>query len=189
MIPISLSFDCPSWISDLIQAEKTYATPEEQMALAILLSRENVRHKTGGPFGAAVFATDSGKLISAGVNSVTRLNNSVLHAETMALMLAQKQLDSYSLNAPDLPALELMSSCEACAMCLGAILWSGIKKVGFAASRDDAMDLGFEEGPVFPETYTYLEKHGIQFERDLLREEAREVLRFYKNQGGVIYNP
>src|SRR5947207_4729259 len=49
----------------------------------------------GGPFGAAVFETASGRLVAAGVNSVTRLQNCVLHAEVVAIMLAQHRVRSF----------------------------------------------------------------------------------------------
>ena len=44
------------------------------------------------------------------------------------------------------------------------------------AGREDASRLNFEEGPVFPESYAYLEKRGIEIVRNVLREEARAVL-------------
>src|SRR3546814_19963070 len=50
-----------------------------------------------------------------------------------------------------MPRHELFSSCEPCAMCLGATLWSGVTRLVFAATRDDATRLNFDEGPVFPE--------------------------------------
>jgi len=72
-------------------------------------------------------------------------------------------------------------------MCLGALLWSGVRRVVASASRDDAMDLGFDEGPVFPESYRYLEERGIEIVRGVLREEARAVLDLYRSRGGQIY--
>ena len=68
-------------------------------------------------------------------------------------MMAQQRVASFTLSAPGLPAHELHTSCEPCAMCLGATLWSGVKRVVYAAGRADASRLDFEEGPVFPESY------------------------------------
>ena len=73
-------------------------------------------------------------------------------------------------------------------MCLGAALWSGVKRVVCGASREDATRLLFEEGPVFPQSYAYLESRGIVFTRNVLREEARAVLEQYRARGGPIYN-
>jgi hypothetical protein len=46
-------------------------------------------------------------------------------------------------------------------MCLGAILWSGIPRVVFAARREDAEAIGFDAGPVFPASVAYLRGRGI----------------------------
>jgi tRNA(Arg) A34 adenosine deaminase TadA len=74
----------------------TYTTLEAQMRLAITLARENVLHRSGGPFGAAVFEEGSGRLVSVGVNSVERLHNAILHTEVMALMFAEAYVQSYT---------------------------------------------------------------------------------------------
>ena len=73
-------------------------------------------------------------------------------------------------------------------MCLGATLWSGVKRVVYGAAREDASKLNFEEGPVFPESYRYLEDRGIEIVRNMLRSEAREVLELYRAKSGKIYN-
>ena len=156
------------------------------MRLAIRLARENVERRTGGPFGAAVFEAATGRLIAVGVNSVVPANNSVLHAETVALMMAERRLGSFSLAGA---GCELFASCDPCAMCLGAILWSGVRRLVCAADRADAAAIGFEEGPVFPESYAYLERRGITIVSGFLAAEARAVLDLYRDAGGIVYNP
>ena len=178
----------PPWVSQVIAERELFPTVEDRMRLAVALSRENVVRRTGGPFGAAIFERDSGRLVAAGVNSVTRLNNCTLHGEMVAFMMAQAALGSFSLGAPGMPAHELVTSCEPCAMCLGAILWSGVTRVVCGAARSDATELRFEEGPVFPESYRYLEARGIEIVHEVLREEARAVLVLYRSSGGEIYN-
>ena len=158
------------------------------MRFAIDLARQNVRHDTGGPFGAAIFESESGRLVAAGVNSVVRLGQSSLHAEMVAYMRAQARVGSYTLAAPGLASHTLYTSCEPCAMCLGAALWSGVQRVVCAATRDDAVKLRFDEGPVFEESWAYLERRGIGNTRSLLRDEARAVLEEYRARGGIIYN-
>jgi tRNA(Arg) A34 adenosine deaminase TadA len=148
----------------------------------------NVDRGDGGPFGAAIFELDSGRLISVGMNSVVRYNNCTLHGEMVAFMMAQQRVSSFTLNAPSLPAHELYTSCEPCAMCLGATLWSGVRRVVYGAAREDASRLNFEEGPVFPESYRYLEVRGIEIVRNVLRDEARAVLDAYRAKSGKIYN-
>ena len=146
----------PSWVAELVDHDKTYVTDREKMQLAIDVSRANVERGTGGPFGAAIYEMHTGKLVAVGMNSVVRLNNCTLHGEMVAFMMAQQVVGSFSLSSPGLPAHELFTSCEPCAMCLGATLWSGVKRVVYGAGREDASRLNFEEGPVFPASYAYL---------------------------------
>lgn len=183
-----LSIDYPGWVAELVDWDGAYRSDEARMRLAIELSRTNVERGSGGPFGAAIFEAESGRLVSVGVNSVVRLNNCTLHAEMVAFMMAQRRVGSFTLNAPDLPAHDLVTSCEPCAMCLGATLWSGVRRVVYGAAREDASKLRFEEGPVFPESYRYLEERGLIIVRNVLREEARTVLELYRSHGGTIYN-
>ena len=180
--------DYPAWVADVVGRATHYSGDEAKMRLAIAVSRANVEHGTGGPFGAAIFEQDSGRLVAVGMNSVVRLNNSTLHGEMVAFMMAQRVVGSFSLSAPGLPVHELFTSCEPCAMCLGATLWSGVRRVVYGAGREDASRLEFEEGPVFPASYQYLEDRGIQIVRDVLRDEARGVLELYRTKNGKIYN-
>ncbi|MBA3853482.1 MAG: nucleoside deaminase [Gemmatimonas sp.] len=178
----------PTWVRDAVDFEARYESDDEKMRLAIRLADENVLRKTGGPFGAAVFERGTGQLISVGVNSVVRLNNCTLHAEMVAYQLAQKRIQSYSLGTEGHPAHELFTSCEPCAMCLGATLWSGVQRVVIAASRDDAIAIGFDEGPVFAESYGYLRDRGVDVRHGVLRDEGRAVLQRYQDLGGPVYN-
>jgi tRNA(Arg) A34 adenosine deaminase TadA len=158
------------------------------MRLAIILARENVIRGTGGPFGAAVFREPGHELVSVGVNGVERLNICVAHAEVMAIVMAQSRLGCYTLRNSVGPGYALFTTCEPCAMCLGAVLWSGVDRLVCSAERQDALALGFEEGPVFPESYRYLKDRGVEVVRGLLAEEARTVLQLYQKRNGGIYN-
>ena len=188
MNDLSVHLEYPPWVRGVVAWDHIYANDEEKMRLAIALSRENVERETGGPFGAAIFDMTSGQLVAVGMNSVVRLANCTLHGEMVAFMMAQRRVGSFSLAAPGMPTHELFTSCEPCAMCLGATLWSGVKRVVCGAAREDATRLHFEEGPVFPESYQYLEARGIRIDRHVLRDEARAVLEQYRARGGKIYN-
>src|SRR5438045_2544119 len=142
----------PEWVDSVVDWERPYVSDEDRMRLAIAVARANVERGSGGPFGAAIFESASGRLVSVGMNSVVRLSNCTLHAEMLAFMMAQQRVGSFTLNAPGMPAHELVTSCEPCAMCLGATLWSGVQRVVYGAAREDASRLRFEEGPVFPES-------------------------------------
>jgi tRNA(Arg) A34 adenosine deaminase TadA len=178
----------PSWVDDVVDWKRRYATDDDRMRLAIAVARENVVRDTGGPFGAVIVERDSGRVVAVGMNSVVRLNNSTLHGEIVAFMMAQQRVGSYTLNAPGGPTHDMYTSCEPCAMCLGATLWSGVKRVVYGAAREDAARLEFDEGPVFEASYAYLEERGIEVDGPLLRNEARDVLELYRARSGKIYN-
>lgn len=183
-----IKIDLPSWVESVTERDKRYTSDEEKMSLAIKLATENVLQSTGGPFGAAIFDSQTGKILASGINQVLRLNNSCLHAEVTAIMMAQAAVKSYSLNSPGMPRYELFTSCEPCCMCLGAVLWSGLSRVICAATKDDASSIGFDEGPVYESSYDYLRDRGIEIKRGLLREEAVKAFDLYKERGGIIYN-
>lgn len=181
----SVIVTCPEWLDDVVDWDRVYETDEERMGLAIRLARENIVRGTGGPFASIVVESESGTLVSAGVNRVVGLGNSVLHGETVALMMAEAVRASYSLAAP---RHDLVTSCEPCAMCLGAALWSGVARLVCGATGEDARAHGFEEGPVFPASFAYLAERGVEIVREVRRDEARAVLTHYRAGGGLIYN-
>lgn len=182
---MTITVALPDWVASLAAPGQRFAGDEAKMRLAIALARENVLRNTGGPFGSAIFERASGKLVACGVNSVVRLNNSVLHAESVAIMLAEAKVGSFSLATPE---HELFTSCAPCAMCLGATLWSGVKRLVIAASKEDAEALDFDEGPVFAESYAHLARRGVEIVAEVLRPEAQGVFALYKAKGGAIYN-
>jgi tRNA(Arg) A34 adenosine deaminase TadA len=183
-----LAITLPSWIASSISYDRACRTDDERMRLVIRLARENVSHGTGGPFGAAVFERETGRVVAVGVNGVVRLNNATAHAEMVALQLAQRRVVSYTLGAEGHASHELFTSCAPCAMCLGAVLWSGVDRLVCGALREDAERIDFDEGPVFAESYAYLRARGIEIVTGVLREEASAVLQEYKARGGEVYN-
>ncbi|EED96417.1 hypothetical protein THAPSDRAFT_260925, partial [Thalassiosira pseudonana CCMP1335] len=164
-----------------------YTTDEEMMSLAVHLSDRNITEGTGGPFGAAIFERHPDKgyctLTSIGMNRVVPLGNSTLHGETVAIQLAQRKVGSFTLMLDGKRRFELFTSCEPCCMCLGATLWSGVSRIVCGATKDDAQAIGFDEGPVFEESYKHLEKAGVEVTRNVLREEAAKVLTRYGTSG------
>jgi tRNA(Arg) A34 adenosine deaminase TadA len=183
----SITIQYPAWLAGAIDWQRRYATDEEKMAVAILLSRLNVTHRTGEPFGAAIFRSDDNQLISVGMSQVVRQSNSILHAEVMAIMMAEQRLHVFNLRVGG-QRHELFSSCEPCAMCLGATHWSSVTRLVCGATRDDAQHIGFDEGPVFPASYQYLADRGVTIVRSVRREEARAVIEAYAAGGGLIHN-
>ncbi|NQT04112.1 MAG: nucleoside deaminase [Planctomycetes bacterium] len=179
----------PEWVGPFLEkAPSVFENIEDRMRLTIELSRLNVKNETGGPFGAGIFERDGGRLIAVGVNVVLDTNCSLAHAEMVCIGLAQQKLKTFDLGAEGMPACELASSTEPCAMCLGAIPWSGVRRLICGARGRDACKIGFDEGVKVPDWIDTLESRGITVLRDVLRKEAREVLIRYKESGGLIYN-
>lgn len=179
----------PSWIDRFLrEPERTYPSIEERMRLVVQLSRLNFEEGTGGPFGAGIFDMQTGRLIAPGVNLVVPSNCCIVHAEMVAIMIAQQAMGSYDLAAEGLPPCEMVVSTEPCAMCLGAIPWSGIRRLVCGARDEDARSIGFDEGAKLPDWVATLEERNITVLRDVCRSEAATVLRAYLESGGVIYN-
>jgi tRNA(Arg) A34 adenosine deaminase TadA len=172
-----IRIELPAWIDDVRNRDGRYESDDAKIAFAIELARRNVLERTGGPFGAAVFAVGGDRPVGVGVNIVETLHNSVLHAETVAFMDAEAALRNH-----DLSGHELFASVEPCAMCLGATHWSGVERLVFAGAREDAQAVGYDEGPVFRESYEYLEARGLRVVRGLRRNESAEVLRLNAGQ-------
>ena len=184
----AIEIQLPQWIGAMV-AERGVGltTVESRMRFVIGLSRENVERRTGGPFGAAVFEAASGRIVGAGVNLVEPSNCSMAHAEMVAIATAQQALGHYDLGGGT-SVYELVTSAEPCAMCLGAIPWSGVRRVVCAARGKDACEIGFDEGAKPADWVNELRRRGIEVLRDVLREEAQAVLRQYARTGGLIYN-
>lgn len=185
----SLILTLPVWIEAFLRKQSfPLATDEARMQFVISLALENIRRKSGGPFGAAIFNSATGDLIAAGVNRVVPLGCSIAHAEMMAISLAQQQLGTWDLGSPDLPAIELVTSTEPCAMCLGAIPWSGIKRVVCGATDADARAAGFDEGAKPADWKKALRQKNIEVVTGVCAKKAAEVFTVYKESGGEIYN-
>ena len=185
-----LNLELPDWIdSFLAEYPAVISSMETQMRFVLNLTELNIREKTGGPFGAAVFEHDSGKLVSVGLNVVVGQNCSAAQAEMMALMLAQKRIGHYDLGDARFPAHRLVTSGKMCSMCLGNVCWSGIKEVVSSAEPEDVERItGFDEGPTPPDYNDQLKLRGINIVPELLREQGKQVLQLYVDFSGQVYN-
>jgi tRNA(Arg) A34 adenosine deaminase TadA len=182
MLYAQIHLTLPPWIDDVVDVSKRYISDEERVGLAIELSRQNVAMNSGGPFGAAVF-DGHGKLIAVGVNRVVTQNCSVAHAEMMAYMTAQQRLQRFRLSEGG-GSYTLASSAQPCCQCYGATVWAGVDALLIGARSEDVEELtAFDEGPLPADWIGELERRGIAVRRDILREQAREVLARYGQTG------
>jgi len=186
----AFTIELPDWAQRLAaELPDRLSTPADRMRLAIDLSRRNVAAGTGGPFGAVVSSVADGRLIAIGVNRVEPEACSSAHAEIVALSLAQAAVSSWNLAEADAAPIELATSCEPCAMCLGAIPWSGVQRVICGATKRDAEVTGFDEGERTHDWIGVLNRRGIDVQTEILQPDAAEVLAEYRRTGARIYNP
>lgn len=102
----------------------------EHLQRTIAIARR-ARDEGNHPFGALLAAGSGEMLLTAG-NTVTTNRDVTGHAEINLVRLASPIFD-----ADALAACTLYSSTEPCAMCAGAIYWSGIGRVVYALSEHD----------------------------------------------------
>jgi tRNA(Arg) A34 adenosine deaminase TadA len=109
-----------------------------------------------GPFGAVIVKDD--KIISESTNRVVLNSDPTAHAEILAIRQAASSLKTF-----DLDGCTLYTSCEPCPMCLGAIYWSGIKKVVYSCDRCDAEKAGFSDKLIYDEIILDPAKRIVKF--------------------------
>ena len=182
--------DLPAWAAPELNSLPSHlATLEARMAAVLDFARLNFQHGTGGPFAAGVFERDSGRLVVIGVNRVVVSNCSSAHAEVMAISLAQRLLGVYDLGGPGLPAYQLVVNWRPCAMCYGAVLWSGVRSLVIAGAGPELESItGFDEGPVHPDWRGELAQRGIELVEDVLRQPALDVYREFAASQQLVYN-
>jgi guanine deaminase len=148
------------------------------MARAIQLSLENVRSRSGGPFGTVI--VKQGNVIAEGVNQVTATNDPTAHAEMLAIRQACQNLQRFELSGCD-----LYTSCEPCPMCLSAIYWARIDRVYFAGLAEDAAQAGFSDSSIYREITRPRSEREIPMIQ-VMREEALEAFRAWEKTPGKI---
>jgi tRNA(Arg) A34 adenosine deaminase TadA len=180
----------PEWAAEELRQLPTHlATLEDRMAAVLRFARMNSQRGTGGPFAAGVFERDSGRLVVIGVNRVVPSNCSSAHAEVMVLSLAQNILGTYDLGGAGMPDHQLVVNWRTCAMCYGAVIWSGIRSLVLAGDGPELEAItGFDEGPIHPEWDKELAKRGIELIRDVLHDESVQIFRDFAASGSLVYN-
>ena len=103
--------------------------------ISIILQLQNEAIATGNPPFAAVILADD-KVISSSYNNSRTSGNPLEHAEMLAIQTAIKNHGSKILLKA-----HLISSNEPCPMCIGACIWSGIRKVTYFVSQEQVADI------------------------------------------------
>ena len=187
---MEFTLSLPDWaVEELAQLPEYMPTLEERMTAVIDFSRKNFERGTGGPFAAGVFEKESGKLVVIGVNRVVPSSCSSAHAEVMALSLAQNKLGTFDLGGEGMPEYQLVVNWRPCAMCYGAVLWSGVRSLVIAGSGPELEELtGFDEGPIHPEWQAEIEKRGVEVINNINTKAATAVFRDFGASDSLVYN-
>ncbi|MBO3663031.1 nucleoside deaminase [Microbacterium stercoris] len=182
-IQSTFTISLPDWIQDeLAEVPEIIPSRDERMALVNRLADRNWREGNGGPFAAMIAETQTGRIVSVGVNVVLASNISLGHAEVTAIGLAQARLGFWDLGGDGQPEHELLVNWRPCVQCYGAAMWSGIRTLVIAGSGPECEDLTtFDEGPMIGDWAGAFEARGIRVIQDLRREEAVDVFRAYRN--------
>ncbi len=130
---------------------------KEFLQKAIALAFDNV-DLGGRPFGAVVVKDD--KIISIGVNRMQADCDPTAHAELLALRAAGKVLQS-----PRLDDCSVYASGQPCPMCFAAMRMSGVNKIIFAYSNEQAEPFGLSTAKIATElAKPVTEQTGVHFE-------------------------
>lgn len=140
----------------------------EYMKLAIKEAKKGIKNGHGGPFGAVI--VKDGVVIGKGHNMVIKNHDATCHGEIMAIHSASKALGSH-----DLSGSEIYTTGEPCPMCLGAILWSNIKKIYYGCNIDDTAKIGFRDEK-FYDNFEKIKDRAIELDR----KECLELYAEYK---------
>jgi tRNA(Arg) A34 adenosine deaminase TadA len=175
----------PAWLDHWLDTPAPANDDASRIEEVLALAREHVEHGTGGPFAAAVYDLRTGERLSAALNTTIDSHCAAAHAELQALSLAQQRIGCHTLEA--VPCV-LVSSSAPCTMCLGAIAWSGVRRLLFASTRGDVEAIGFDEGPATPRWREELLRRGIGVRGPLRRRQGQAILTLYLERGGPIYN-
>jgi tRNA(Arg) A34 adenosine deaminase TadA len=129
---------------------------QDFMRAAVEAAQGGVSRQEGGPFGAVVVR--NGQILASACNRVIREQDPTSHAEVNAIREACRLLGRFHLEDCD-----LYTSCEPCPMCLGVIYWARLRAVYFAATRDDAADVGFSDAAIYDELALPPEARSVRF--------------------------
>lgn len=142
----------------------------EKFMRCALRESQKALQKAEVPIGCVI--VKNGKIISRGHNLRETKQNSLLHAEIVAIDKACKKLKNFRLEE-----CEMYVTIEPCIMCAGAIIQSRIKKVYFGAR-----DLKYGAVVSTSKAFEMKSNHKVEFEEGILEEESSTIVKeFFKD--------
>jgi tRNA(Arg) A34 adenosine deaminase TadA len=152
-------------------------TDRKFMRQAIDLSIENVRNG-GGPFGAVIVR--NGEVVATGVNNVVPHCDPTAHAEVSAIRKACQKVGDFKLDG-----CTIYTSCEPCPMCLSAIYWSGIERIFYGNTKQDAEDINFSDKFIYDELALPMTERRVPAV-NIMREEALKAFRDWEDKSDKV---
>ena len=175
-------------LSDIISNEPVDGSKAEKAIKIISELQNDMKNYTdqgAGPFLAAIY-DDKGNLLAKTSNSVVNETCSHNHAEMNAIREVEKIFGTYDLSKYN---LSLYITAEPCMMCIGAIMWSGIKQVFYGIPTSTVEKItGFDEG-FKPDWLTKKKKRGITVYGNIAPELGEKAMKKYIENGHKIYKP
>lgn len=153
-------------------------TDSEFLEASIQLSRKHMEAGHGGPFGAVI--VHENQILSEGWNQVTSINDPTAHAEIVAIRSAASKLGRFSLEG-----CTLYTSCEPCPMCLAATYWARVDRLVYAAAREDAAAVGFDDDAIYRELALPVAKRSLPMQQ-MLRVEAVRVFAEWRDKADKV---
>ncbi len=147
-------------------------TDKEYMNLAIELSG-----KAYYPYGAVIVKDN--KIIGRSDADVPVSKTGFSHAELRAIEDAMEHLGGH-LCAEGGKGVIIYSSCEPCAMCMGAILYTGIDRLVYGATLEDSKECVNEILAKSNDIANACSNRKIEIVPEFQREEAVKVLKRWK---------
>lgn len=125
---------------------KPAATLDHQkyMTMAIQEAIIGVQRGDGGPFGAVIVETKTGKVVARAHNSVWITGDPTSHAEVTAIRHCCHKLGRLHLKGHT-----LYTSAYPCTMCFGACHWAHFDQVFYAAPPHLAAECGFDDSFIY----------------------------------------
>lgn len=145
---------------------------EKFIDIAIELSKKAVY-----PYGAII--VKNGEIIGRSDSDVAVSKTAYSHAELRAIEDAMDHLGGH-LCAEGGKDCVIYSSCEPCAMCMGAILYTGIKKLVYGATLEDSKECVNDILVKAQVVADNCKNRNIEIVPEFHRDKAIEVLRNFK---------
>ena len=151
---------------------------EALMRLAIEKAREAIAAGQT-PIGCAIAIGDN--VLAVSHNRVLATTDITAHAEIVALRAACAATGDIHLEG----AL-VASTCEPCPMCMSALHWARVERVGYGATIADAEAAGFNELCIPAAEVVRLGGSSVKLESDVLRQECVGLFDEWKKSGRAV---